>query len=112
MYLKKNSFIKFSMYSNCIYWRIFLFLSFDFFLLRPCTAEQWLAYHWWYAYHTLRYPVIDDLNEQTARQEWREYLKSAYSLKTIYLAYFPLKLKVGYQITTLSVRPFLCPKIA
>jgi hypothetical protein len=25
------------------------FLSFDFFLLCPCTTEHWLAYHWWYA---------------------------------------------------------------
>jgi hypothetical protein len=24
---------------------IFIFLSFDFFLLNPCTIEQWLAYH-------------------------------------------------------------------
>jgi hypothetical protein len=30
-----------------------LFLSFDCFLPSPYTTEQWLVYHWWYAYHSL-----------------------------------------------------------
>jgi hypothetical protein len=33
-------------------------LSFDFFLLSPCTTELWLVYHWWYAYHSLRNPDL------------------------------------------------------
>jgi hypothetical protein len=64
----QNSLIKFSMQLHllkqtinklkgidfiCIY---VYFFPFDFFLLRLCTTEQWLAYHWWYAYHIFRNP--------------------------------------------------------
>jgi hypothetical protein len=34
------------------------FLSFEFLLLYPCTTEQWLALHWWYAYHSLKNPCL------------------------------------------------------
>jgi hypothetical protein len=37
---------------------IFIILSLDFFLLSPCTTEQWLAYIWWYAYHSVRNPGL------------------------------------------------------
>jgi hypothetical protein len=41
----------------------FLFLSFDFLLLSPCklNTEQWLWYHWWYGYHSLRNPGLCSL---------------------------------------------------
>jgi hypothetical protein len=39
----------------------FYILSFDCFLLSPCTTNQWLAYHWWYAYHSLMNPDVEDL---------------------------------------------------
>jgi hypothetical protein len=38
--------------------KVFMFLFFDCFLLRPCTTEQRRAYHWWYAYHSLINPDI------------------------------------------------------
>jgi hypothetical protein len=28
------------------------------FLLSPCVTEQWLAYHWWYAYYSLGNPAL------------------------------------------------------
>jgi hypothetical protein len=31
----------------------FLFFILDLFFLSPCTIEQWLAYHWLYAYHSM-----------------------------------------------------------
>jgi hypothetical protein len=40
----------------------FRFLYFDFFLLSPCTTEQWLTCHWWYAYHSLINPASEYLN--------------------------------------------------
>jgi hypothetical protein len=40
----------------------FLFFNLRFFLLSPYTSEQWLAYHWWYAYHSLRNRDLDYLN--------------------------------------------------
>jgi hypothetical protein len=36
----------------------FYFLFVDFFLLRPCTTEQWLTYYWWYACHSLTNHVL------------------------------------------------------
>jgi hypothetical protein len=38
----------------------FISLSFDFFLLCPCTTEHWLAYQWWYAYHSFRNLALED----------------------------------------------------
>jgi hypothetical protein len=34
-----------------------------FFLLCPCTTEHWLAYQWWYAYHSLRNLSLEDHGE-------------------------------------------------
>jgi hypothetical protein len=48
----------------------FISLSFYFFLLSLCTTEQCLAYHWWYAYHSLRNPALFDYHN-TIRISWR-----------------------------------------
>jgi hypothetical protein len=37
-------------------WGLLSFLSY--FLLRQYTTEQWMADHWWYAYHSLRHPGL------------------------------------------------------
>jgi hypothetical protein len=50
---------RFQLIVNCIYWGIFIFYPLIFFLLCPCTTEQWLSYHWWYDYHSLRNPGVD-----------------------------------------------------
>jgi hypothetical protein len=40
-----------------------------FFLLSYCAIEQWLAYYWWYAYHTLRNPVLENSVEVRTRKK-------------------------------------------
>jgi hypothetical protein len=53
---------------NCIYWRnTFLCFILWFFLLCPCATEQWLAYHWWYAYHRLRNLALGECWESTLK---------------------------------------------
>jgi len=50
-----------SLLCNCIYGSkqfFFIFWPLIFFLICPRTTEQLLAYHWWYAYHTLRNPDL------------------------------------------------------
>jgi hypothetical protein len=50
-----------SVLCKCIYLlqeEIFILSPFDCFVLIPCTTEQWLAYHCWYTYHSLRNPVV------------------------------------------------------
>jgi hypothetical protein len=58
MYLNETSVIKFSMQLHSLK-DFFIILSFDPFLLCLCTTEQ-LAYRWWYTYHSLRNPDLDD----------------------------------------------------
>jgi hypothetical protein len=40
--------------------KAFYFYPSIFFLLSPYTTEQWLAYHWWYAYHSLSNPALEN----------------------------------------------------
>jgi hypothetical protein len=57
----KSSLIKFPMQLHLLKENIFIILPFDFLLLCPCTTEQCMAYHWWYAYRSLRNHVLDYL---------------------------------------------------
>jgi hypothetical protein len=43
-----------------------ILLSLDFFL-SPCTTEQWLAYHWTHAYHSLINAVLDEVERRVHR---------------------------------------------
>jgi len=46
-----------------------VFLSFDFFLLSPCTIEQWLVYHRWYMYHSLINPALNCTKTSVHKQQ-------------------------------------------
>jgi hypothetical protein len=46
-----------------------MFLFFDFFTICPYTTEQWLAYHWWYAFHSLRNPYLNYLSHKICRMD-------------------------------------------
>jgi hypothetical protein len=48
-------------------WDSFSFFSLRFFLPSPNSTEQWLAYHWWYAYHSLRNSDLKDLTVNDCR---------------------------------------------
>jgi hypothetical protein len=62
MYLNKKQFNSFLYVTVFIAGFIFIFYPSIFSVLSPYTTEEWLPYHWWYAYHSLINPGIELLH--------------------------------------------------